>query len=77
MKSRLPGRLGALFVNWRYILLAILINIPGNMLLGGGGGICFTAGLSRMFRVRWTILTIALAVAPFPALFYFGGYAFK
>lgn len=73
MKSRLPGVLGPLFVNWRYIFLAILINIPGNMLLGGGGGICFSAGLSRLFRPTWALLTLALAVAPVPAFFYFMG----
>ncbi|WP_145991951.1 hypothetical protein [Neptunicoccus cionae] len=73
MKSRLPGFLGPLFVNWRYVFLAILINIPGNMVLGGGGGICFSAGLSRLFRPAWALITLALAVAPVPALFYFAG----
>ncbi|WP_157888298.1 hypothetical protein [Neptunicoccus sediminis] len=73
MKSRLPGALGPLFVNWRYLFLAILINIPGNIVLGGGGGICFSAGLSRLFRPVWALLTLALAVAPVPAVFYFMG----
>ena len=73
MKSRLPMVLGPLFVNWRYVFLAILINIPGNMVLGGGGGICFSAGLSRLFRPVWALLTLALAVAPVPAAFYFLG----
>ncbi|MDR6265346.1 hypothetical protein [Roseobacter sp. N2S] len=73
MKSRLPSFLGPLFVNWRYVFLAVLINIPGNMLLGGGGGICFSAGLTRLFRPTWALLTLALAVAPVPAFFYFMG----
>ncbi|GGA20732.1 hypothetical protein [Neptunicoccus cionae] len=73
MKSRLPGFLGPLFVNWRYLFLAILINIPGNMVLGGGGGICFSAGLSRLFRPPMALATLALAVAPVPAVFYFMG----
>lgn len=66
MRDRLPGRLGALAVNYRYLLLAGLINLPGSALIGGGGGICMLAGLTHMFRARATMLTILLAVLPFP-----------
>ena len=50
----------------RYVLLAILLNVPGNSLIGGGGGIAFIAGFSRLFRPRIAILVIALAVLPVP-----------
>jgi hypothetical protein len=66
MKRRLPQRLGALAVRFRYVLLAALINMPGSALIGGGGGICLLAGLTRLFDWRATILTILLAVLPVP-----------
>ncbi len=66
MRQRLPGRLGDAAVRWRYLLLAALINLPGSALIGGGGGICLLAGLTGLFQLRATILTILLAVLPFP-----------
>lgn len=66
MRARLPGRLGDIALRWRYLLLAALINLPGSALIGGGGGICLLAGLTRLFQPRATLLTILLAVLPFP-----------
>lgn len=77
MEACLPPWLGARLVRWRYVLLAVAINVPGNALIGGGGGICFTAGLTRLFDLRLALLTIAVAVAPMPVLFYsFGVFEF-
>lgn len=73
MRARLPGRLGNLAVGWRYLLLAGLINLPGSALIGGGGGICLLAGLTGLFRMRATVLTILLAVLPFPLAVWFWG----
>ncbi len=53
---------------FRYLVLALLVNMPGNALLGGGGGILFLAGFSRLFSPLTTIATLALAVAPVPLL---------
>lgn len=33
----------------RYVALAVLLNIPGNVVIGGGGGIAFAAGMTRLF----------------------------
>lgn len=52
----------------RYLLLALLINLPGNSLIGGGGGILIAAGLSRLFRSAPVLLTLVLATAPVPLL---------
>jgi hypothetical protein len=68
LRDCLPERLGWLALGWRYLLLALLLNLPGNGLLGGGGGIMLVAGLSGLFRPALTLLTIALAVAPVPLL---------
>jgi hypothetical protein len=73
LRKQLPWVLGALAVNYRYLLLALLINLPGSGLLGGGGGICMIAGLTRLFHPRATILTIVLAVLPFPLFFWLWG----
>ena len=52
----------------RYLLLALLVNLPGNSLIGGGGGILIAAGLSRLFRSAPVLLTLVLATAPVPLL---------
>lgn len=74
LRARLPGRIAHLAVGGRYVLLALLINLPGSGVIGGGGGICLVAGLSRLFRLGPTLLTLSLAVAPAPLLFWWLGW---
>jgi len=66
LRDRLPRGLGKLAVNYRYLLLAGLINLPGSAVIGGGGGISMVAGLTHLFRPRATVVTIVLAVLPLP-----------
>ena len=66
LQNSLPTRFGTWMVKYRYLALAILINIPGNSLIGGGGGIAMLSGLSGVFRIHFTLLTIALATLPVP-----------
>lgn len=66
LRARAPAWLRPVATRYRYVLLAILVNIPGNAVLGGGGGILFAAGLSRLFLPAQTLLTIVVAVAPVP-----------
>jgi hypothetical protein len=68
LRKRVPVFARPFLTKFRYLLLAVLVNIPGNTVVGGGGGILFTAGFSRLFRPAYTILTIALAAAPIPFL---------
>ncbi|MBT8409573.1 MAG: hypothetical protein KJN93_08105, partial [Alphaproteobacteria bacterium] len=73
MRRRLPRWASKIAVDGRYLGLALLFNLPGNSVIGGGGGIAMVAGLSRLFTLRGAVLTIALAVAPVPlAVWYFG-----
>lgn len=73
LRERLPPRLGGILGGWRYIVLALVLNAPGNWLIGGGGGIMMLAGLSGLFRPAATLATVALAVAPVPlAVWFFG-----
>lgn len=58
----------------RYIAMALLLNMPGNFVLGGGGGLAFAAGASRLFGVVPFFVSIAVAVAPFPLAFMLFGW---
>ncbi len=58
------------YVPWllrhRYLALALLFNMPGSALLGGGGGIAMATGMSRLMRFPVFLMTSAIAVAPIP-----------
>ena len=64
-----PKRLGPRLARHRYLVLALAINLPGNVLIGGGGGIALLAGLSGRFRYLLFLATCSVAVAPVPLLF--------
>jgi hypothetical protein len=61
-----PPRLVALALRRRYVALALALNIPGNALIGGGGGIALLAGVSGLFAPVPTVLAFAIAVSPVP-----------
>lgn len=71
--SRAPNRFVPFLLHHRYLALAVALNIPGNFLIGGGGGIALIAGLSRLYSFPLTVTTIALAVSPLPLLILFFG----
>ena len=66
LAAHLPDWLASRVGTLRFVLLAALFNLPGNAVLGGGGGIALIAGLSRLYPPLPTALTVALAVAPVP-----------
>lgn len=49
---------------WRYVLLAGLVNMPGNSVVGGGGGISVICGFSGVFHFTPFILTLMIATSP-------------
>ncbi len=53
---------------YRYVLIGLLLNLPGNAIVGGGGGIAFLSGLSGRFAWGWYTLTILIATCPLPVL---------
>jgi uncharacterized membrane protein YdjX (TVP38/TMEM64 family) len=55
-----------------YLMLAILFNVPGNSILGGGGGISLAYGHSPNVSWKRFLLTVVLATAPVPILAFFG-----
>lgn len=68
-------RMGALarLLAYRYLTLGVALNMPGNSVFGGGGGIAVLCGASRQFAWRWFVLTVAVATAPVPLLVLLGG----
>ncbi|QBY00390.1 hypothetical protein E2K80_06255 [Rhodophyticola sp. CCM32] len=73
LRDRLPAWAATWLVDYRYLALALLVNLPGNALIGGGGGLSLLAGLSRVFSALPVVLTLCLAVAPVPlAVWLFG-----
>jgi hypothetical protein len=64
-----PARWVPFLLRHRYVALALLLNMPGNVILGGGGGIAFAAGACRLFSAPAFLLTILIAVAPVPIAF--------
>ncbi len=70
--QKLHARLSSSLLKYRYLVLAILCNLPGNSVLGGGGGISMICGASRLFQWKWFLLTIILVTAPVPLLAFYG-----
>lgn len=71
--ARMPKRLGRIAVRYRYVMLAVLVNLPGTAAIGGGGGILTLAGLSRLFNFWGVLATIMIACSPVPvAVWLFG-----
>ncbi len=58
---------------YRYVAILIAINVPGNFLIGGGGGISIMAGMSGLFAPIPFLLTVAIAVSPVPLAVMFLG----
>ncbi len=56
----------------RYVLIFVLFNTPGNIVLGGGGGIAMFCGTSRDLRWPPYLLTSVMGAAFYPLLFWAG-----
>lgn len=68
-----PQRLVPVLLRHRYLSLMIAINFPGNVVLGGGGGLAMVAGISRLFTIPRYFLLVAVAISPIPlSLLVFG-----
>lgn len=68
-----PRRFVPALLRHRYLVLAVTLNLPGNIVIGGGGGIALTAGVSKLYSIPGFLITIAIAVAPVPlAVLIFG-----
>lgn len=55
-----------------YLLVGLLFNVPGNWVIGGGGGIALVSGLSGRLVWRGYLATVALATCVVPLAATFG-----
>lgn len=63
-----PKRIVPFLLRHRYLAIAAALNIPGNAVIGGGGGIGMLVGLSRIVPFPLFLLTVTLAAAPVPII---------
>lgn len=66
--DKAPTRAVPTLLKRRYLVLALLLNLPGNALIGGGGGIGMMAGMSRLFSIPMYCALISVAILPGPVL---------
>ncbi len=66
LTEKAPVRLLPFLLRHRYLAVAVAFNLPGNIVIGGGGGIALAAGLSGLFRLHLYVLMVALAISPVP-----------
>ena len=66
--AQAPQRILPFLLRHRYLALFVALNLPGNTLIGGGGGIALAAGMSGIYPIGPYAMTIAVAVAPVPLL---------
>ena len=64
-----PSRVVPFLLRHRYLVLAVLFNLPGNAIIGDGGGIALIAGMSRLFPFPKFVLLVCVAITPVPLLF--------
>ena len=67
-----PSKFIPFLLEHRYLMIALLLNLPGNALIGGGGGIGLIAGMSKLFSFPRYLLLVCLAITPLPLLFLAG-----
>lgn len=66
--KRLPAGWVGRALKHRYLTLAGILNLPGNAVIGGAGGIGLIAGASRLFSFPRYCLLMAVATSPVPVL---------
>ena len=66
LNDKAPSRIAPFLLQHRYLTVAIALNLPGNALIGGGGGIGIVVGMSKIVPFHTYIIILAIAVAPVP-----------
>jgi hypothetical protein len=67
-----PSKIVPFLLQHRYLMIALILNLPGNALIGGGGGIGLIAGMSKLYTFPRYFLLISVAITPLPLLFLAG-----
>ena len=72
LNEKMPSRFSTFLLNHRYVSVMIALNIPGNALIGGGGGIGSMVGMSQLISFPKYLLLVAIAISPLPVIIYIG-----
>jgi hypothetical protein len=70
LSEKAPAKIVPFLLNHRYLTVAIALNLPGNALIGGGGGIGLIVGMSKLIPFHAYIVLLAIAIAPVPLWFF-------
>ena len=68
-----PKRVVPVLLKHRYIAIIVALNVPGNAVIGGGGGIALLAGMSGLFTFPRFIASVSLAALPVPLVVLLSG----
>jgi len=63
-----PKRIIPALLKHRYLAIIVVLNVPGNAVIGGGGGIALFAGMSGLFTFPRFLASVALAALPVPLI---------
>lgn len=70
LNAKAPARIAPFLLQHRYLTIAAALNLPGNALIGGGGGIALVVGMSKIIPFHSYVALVAVAVAPVPLWFF-------
>lgn len=73
LNEKAPTRIAPFLLKHRYLTIAAILNLPGNALIGGGGGIGLVVGMSKIIPFHAYTALVAVAVAPVPLWFFLQG----
>lgn len=71
--EKAPSRIAPFLLRHRFLAIAVVVNLPGNALIGGGGGIGLVAGMSKIIPFHGYLMVLAIAIAPVPLWFFLHG----
>lgn len=64
--KKAPAKIVPHLLDHRYLAIALLLNLPCNAVIGGGGGIGLIVGMSGLITYPRYLLLIAVAISPVP-----------
>jgi hypothetical protein len=73
LHKKAPARIVPHLLNHRYLAIALLLNLPCNAVIGGGGGIGLIVGMSGLISYSRYLLTVAVSISPVPIIIFLKG----
>ena len=73
LHKKAPARFVPHLLNHRYLAIALLLNLPCNAVIGGGGGIGLIIGMSGLITYTRYLLTVAVSISPVPIVIFLKG----